>query len=198
MEMNDFRMINAPRDRVWVALNDPSVLRQCVIGCESLEKQDDGSLDAAMAVRVGPVSAKFKGKLRLENVKPPESYTLVFEGSGGAAGFAKGTASVTLTPENGQTKLAYTASSQIGGKLAQVGSRLIDAAAKKIADDFFNKFGELVGGAPAATGDGADTASAGAPGSVTPVAAVRSGPPAWLIYGGGVAVVVALFVLLFL
>jgi len=194
--MNDFRMINAPRDRVWVALNDPSVLRQCVIGCESLEKQDDGSLDAAMAVRVGPVSARFKGKLRLENVKPPESYTLVFEGNGGAAGFAKGTASVTLTPENGQTKLAYTASSQIGGKLAQVGSRLIDAAAKKIADDFFNKFGELVGGAPAAA-ESADAAGAGGGGAAAPSAPARSGPPGWLIYGGGAAVVIALFVLLF-
>lgn len=194
MEMNDFRMINAPRDRVWVALNDPAVLKQCVIGCDSLERQEDGSLDAAMSVRVGPVSAKFKGKIRLQDVKPPESYTLMFEGNGGAAGFAKGSAQVTLTPESGQTKLSYSASSQIGGKLAQVGSRLIDAAAKKIADDFFTKFGELVGGPaqPAAAGEssGAETLASAAPDA-------KAGVPAWVWFGGAALVAAALFLLLF-
>ena len=153
MEMNDVRTINAPRERVWVALNDPAVLKQCIIGCDSLERQEDGSLDAAMSVRVGPVAAKFKGKVRLEDVVAPNGYTLLFEGNGGAAGFAKGRAEVTLAEDGAQTKLSYSASSQIGGKLAQVGSRLVDAAAKKIADDFFAKFAELVG-APAVPAEG--------------------------------------------
>ncbi|MBL8310919.1 MAG: carbon monoxide dehydrogenase subunit G [Burkholderiales bacterium] len=155
MDMNDSRVIRAPRDKVWVALNDPAVLKQCVFGCESLDRQDDGSLAAAMAVRVGPVAAKFKGKLRMEDVVAPERYTLVFEGNGGAAGFAKGTAKVALSDaEGGGTRLEYSASSQVGGKLAQVGSRLIDAAAKKIADDFFAKFDSLVASvAPAVPGD---------------------------------------------
>lgn len=161
MEMNDFRIINAARDKVWVALNDPAVLKQCVIGCDSLERQDDGTLAAAMSVRIGPVSAKFKGKITLQEVKPPQSYTLVFEGNGGAAGFAKGTANVALTEEPlGKTKLTYSASSQIGGKLAQVGSRLIDAAAKKIADDFFAKFSELVGGPESPAAESGDATNA--------------------------------------
>jgi len=183
--MNYFRMINAPRDKVWVALNDPGVLKQCVIGCDSLERQEDGSLDAAMSVRVGPVSAKFKGKIRLEDVKAPESYTLVFEGNGGAAGFAKGTAAVSLAEEGGQTRLSYSASSQVGGKLAQVGSRLIDAAAKKVADDFFTRFGELVG-AP-----NADVPPGAVGGAVVPGAsAAPSTAGRWLWYCGAAALVI--------
>lgn len=183
MDMSDSRVIRAPRDRVWVALNDPAVLKQCVFGCESLDRQDDGSLVAAMAVRVGPVAAKFKGKLHMENVAAPEHYTLVFEGNGGAAGFAKGSAEVTLTDaEGGGTLLQYKASSQVGGKLAQVGSRLVDAAARKIADDFFTKFGELVAPAAAApAGDETATAaSTGAAGATT-----KSGglPVVWIVAG---------------
>lgn len=187
MEMNDSRVIRAPRNQVWVALNDPAVLKQCVFGCESLDRQEDGSLAAAMAVRVGPVAAKFKGKLRMENVVAPDHYTLVFEGNGGAAGFAKGTADVSLSDaEGGGTLLKYSASSQVGGKLAQVGSRLIDAAAKKIADDFFAKFDALV--APAAPAVPADTsANGGASGAGSSVASAGGGvKPLWI--AGGVAV----------
>lgn len=193
MEMNDFRIINAPRDRVWVALNDPGILRQCIIGCDSLERQDDGSLDASMSVRVGPVSAKFKGKVRLQDVKAPESYTLMFEGNGGAAGFAKGSATVALTPEGGKTRLSYSATSQIGGKLAQVGSRLIDAAAKKIAEDFFTKFGELVG-APDAPADGEHSSAASATGTTAPMAAGKPGSlKYWVLAAIAIAVVIVIW-----
>ena len=145
MDMKDCRIINAPQAKVWAALNDPAMLRQCIIGCDSLEATAADTFIAAMSVRVGPVSAKFKGKLQLENVQPPDSYTLKFEGQGGPAGFANGTAAVALSAESpSSTRLDYTANAMIGGKLAQVGSRLVDAAARKIADDFFTKFDALV------------------------------------------------------
>jgi len=146
MDMKDSRVINAPQAKVWAALNDPAMLKQCIIGCDSLEATADDTFVAAMSVKVGPVSAKFKGKLQLENVQPPNSYTLKFEGQGGPAGFANGTAGVSLVAESeSRTRLDYTANAMIGGKLAQVGSRLVDAAARKIADDFFAKFDALVG-----------------------------------------------------
>jgi uncharacterized protein len=145
MDMKDSRIINAPQAKVWAALNDPAMLKQCIIGCDSLEATTPSTFVAAMSVKVGPVSAKFKGKLQLENVQPPDSYTLKFEGQGGPAGFANGTAGVSLTAETpSTTRLDYTANAMIGGKLAQVGSRLVDAAARKIADDFFSKFDALV------------------------------------------------------
>lgn len=145
MDMKDSRVINAAQAKVWAALNDPAMLKQCIIGCDSLEATADDTFVAAMSVKVGPVSAKFKGKLQLENVQPPSSYTLKFEGQGGPAGFANGTAAVALVAESEtRTRLEYTANAMIGGKLAQVGSRLVDAAARKIADDFFTKFDALV------------------------------------------------------
>ena len=145
MDMKDSRIINASQAKVWAALNDPAMLRQCIIGCDSLEATTPDTFVAAMSVKVGPVSAKFKGKLQLQNVQPPNSYTLKFEGQGGPAGFANGTANVSLTAETpSTTRLDYTANAMIGGKLAQVGSRLVDAAARKIADDFFSKFDALV------------------------------------------------------
>ena len=145
MDMKDSRIINAPQAKVWAALNEPAMLKQCIIGCDSLEATTPDTFVAAMSVKVGPVSAKFKGKLQLENVLPPNSYTLKFEGQGGPAGFANGTAGVSLTAESpSTTRLDYTANAMIGGKLAQVGSRLVDAAARKIADDFFSKFDALV------------------------------------------------------
>lgn len=164
MDMKDSRVINAAQAKVWAALNDPAMLKQCIIGCDSLEATADDTFVAAMSVKVGPVSAKFKGKLQLENVQPPNSYTLKFEGQGGPAGFANGTAAVALVAESEtRTRLEYSANAMIGGKLAQVGSRLVDAAARKIADDFFAKFDALVGEPlPAATAaeDGAVTAVA--------------------------------------
>lgn len=146
MDMKDSRVINAPQAKVWAALNDPEMLKQCIIGCDSLEATEPAKFVAAMSVKVGPVSAKFKGKLQLEDVQPPNSYKLKFEGQGGPAGFANGTANVSLVAESAtSTRLDYVANAMIGGKLAQIGSRLVDAAARKIADDFFSKFDVLVG-----------------------------------------------------
>ncbi|WP_373870312.1 CoxG family protein [Noviherbaspirillum aridicola] len=135
--MSSVQVVPAPPDRVWAALNDPQLLKACITGCESIEPTGDNEYKVAMAVKIGPVSAKFAGKIFLLDIRPPESYTINFEGQGGVAGFAKGTARVQLSPEGEATSLAYTASAQIGGKLAQIGSRLVDGAARKMAADFF-------------------------------------------------------------
>jgi len=142
MELQGERLIPASVDATWAALNDPQVLKACIAGCESLERTGDDAFTALVAVKVGPVSARFKGNLKMTNVQAPHRYTINFDGQGGIAGFGKGSADVALTPEGGnaQTRLAYVARAQVGGKLAQVGSRLIDAAAAKIADDFFKAF----------------------------------------------------------
>lgn len=146
MDMTGEYKIKAPRDRVWAALNDPDVLRQAIPGCEELNKLSDTELEAAARAKIGPVSARFKGKVTLSDLNPPESYTLTGEGSGGAAGFAKGEAKVHLTEDGDATVLRYTVKATIGGKLAQMGQRLVDGAAKKMADDFFDKFADLAGG----------------------------------------------------
>jgi carbon monoxide dehydrogenase subunit G len=141
MEMSNTRLVPAPRERVWEALNDPQTLKACIPGCESFERDGDNAYRATVAARVGPVSARFAGRLELADVTPPESYTIRFQGQGGAAGFANGEATVRLTPAEGdQTSLAYTAKATVGGKLAQIGSRLVDGAAAKLAEDFFARF----------------------------------------------------------
>jgi carbon monoxide dehydrogenase subunit G len=155
MEMTGSYRIAAPRDQVWAALNDPAVLKDCIPGCESLEKLSDTEMQAVAAMKIGPVKARFSGKVTLTDLKPPESYTISGEGTGGAAGFAKGGADVALSVEGEETVLTYTARAQVGGKIAQLGARLIDGVAKKTADDFFAKFSERVGG-------GAKPASLGA------------------------------------
>lgn len=146
MDMTGEYKIAAPRERVWAALNDPDILRQAIPGCEELNKLSDTELEAAARAKIGPVSARFKGKVTLSELNPPESYVLSGEGSGGAAGFAKGEARVVLTSEGDATTLRYTVKATIGGKLAQLGQRLVDGAAKKMADDFFDKFSDLAGG----------------------------------------------------
>jgi len=150
MDMTGERYIPLPQQRVWEALNDPEVLKACIPGCESIEKLSDTEYKVAMTAAVGPVKAKFSGKLQVSDLNPPHSYSLAFEGSGGAAGFGKGGAQVRLVPEAGGTKLSYTAKATVGGKLAQVGSRLIDAASRKMADDFFSRFDATI--APPAPG----------------------------------------------
>jgi carbon monoxide dehydrogenase subunit G len=151
MEMTGEQLIPLPQQRVWEGLNDPEMLKACIPGCESIERVSDNEYRVAMTASVGPVKARFNGKLLLADVNPPTSYRLAFEGSGGAAGFGKGGAQVRLAPDGAGTKLAYTATAQVGGKLAQVGSRLIDGVAKKMADEFFQRFNEkLVGPARAA------------------------------------------------
>ncbi len=167
MELTSTRTVPAPVDTVWAALNDPETLKGCVPGCETIEPDGENAYRVAMAAKVGPVSAKFAGRLQLADIDPPRSYTLSFDGQGGAAGFAKGEARVTLAAvENGAaTALSYTVKAQVGGKLAQIGSRLVDGAAAKLADDFFARFSDAVAvqvgaapvavAAPAAGGPGA-------------------------------------------
>ena len=140
MELQGERLIPATVPATWAALNDPEVLKACIAGCESLERNGDDSFVAVVAVKVGPVSARFKGNLQMTNVQAPNSYTINFDGQGGVAGFGKGSADVALTPEGEQTMLKYLARAQVGGKMAQIGSRLIDAAAGKITADFFKAF----------------------------------------------------------
>jgi uncharacterized protein len=147
MEMSGEQLIDAPQQATWNALNDPDVLKACVPGCESIDPIGDNQYQVLMVARVGPVSAKFKGKLTLSDIQPPNAYAIAFEGQGGAAGFAKGSAKVRLSTEGMTTKLAYDVKASVGGKLAQIGSRLVDAAAKKVADDFFRNFNERMSAA---------------------------------------------------
>jgi hypothetical protein len=146
MDMTGQYRIPAPREQVWAALNDPATLKAALPGCESLEKLSDREFAATVVAKVGPVKAKFNGNVTLSNLNPPESYTISGEGKGGAAGFAKGGADVHLTEEGEITVLTYTAKADVGGKLAQLGSRLIDGTAKKMADEFFDNFARQVAG----------------------------------------------------
>lgn len=161
MEMSGEQLIPASQQDTWEALNDPEVLKACVPGCETIERVADNEYQVAMVARVGPVSAKFKGKLTLSDINPPASYAIAFEGQGGAAGFAKGGAKVRLSPEDGQTRLAYDAKANVGGKLAQIGSRLVDAAAKKVADEFFRNFNRRMSGPSEDDEGGGDAAGGG-------------------------------------
>jgi len=138
--MTGEQLIPASQQDTWRALNDPEILKACVPGCESITKVNENEYQVQMTSRVGPVSAKFRGRLSLFDIKAPNSYSLAFEGQGGAAGFAKGAAQVKLSPHGEQTRLAYEVKANVGGKLAQIGSRLVDAAAKKVADEFFSNF----------------------------------------------------------
>ena len=141
MEMQSTRVIAAPPAAVWEALNDPEALKACIPGCESFTRESDTRWRAVVAAKVGPVSARFTGTIELADVVAPTRYTLRFQGQGGAAGFANGEASVELSPApGGETSLAYAANAQVGGKLAQIGSRLIDGVAARMADEFFARF----------------------------------------------------------
>jgi carbon monoxide dehydrogenase subunit G len=151
MEMNGSRTVPADVDTTWRALNDPEVLKACIPGCESVERVSDNEYRLTMTARVGPVSARFAGRIVLADIVAPTSYTLSFEGQGGAAGFAKGEARVTLSANEPGTRIDYQVKSQVGGKLAQIGSRLVDGAAAKVADDFFARFVDRFG-IPAAVG----------------------------------------------
>jgi hypothetical protein len=152
MELKGERLIPAPVDATWAALNDPEVLKACIAGCESLERTGADAFQALVALKIGPVSARFKGNLQMTNVNAPTGYTINFDGQGGVAGFGKGSADVALAAEGAQTRLSYNARATVGGKMAQVGSRLIDAAAGKITEDFFKAFEQTLqaAGAPAA------------------------------------------------
>ncbi|WOJ90872.1 carbon monoxide dehydrogenase subunit G [Methylocapsa polymorpha] len=158
MDMTGTQRIEAPREKVYAALNNVDVLKQCIPGCETIEKLSDTQMRATVTLRVGPVKASFIGMVTLSDLDPPNGYTITGEGSGGAAGFAKGGAQVRLEADGKATILNYTAKADIGGKLAQLGGRLIDSTAKKLAGDFFEKFGSVVG-KPAEAQAPADTAS---------------------------------------
>ena len=140
MQLTGERVIPAPIDKTWAALNDPEILKASIKGCESLEKTGEDEFMAALKIKIGPVNARFKGKLNLENVQPPNSYTIRFEGQGGVAGFGKGSADVNLESQGDSTLLKYESNAQVGGKIAQIGSRLVDSAAAKIAQEFFAAF----------------------------------------------------------
>jgi carbon monoxide dehydrogenase subunit G len=145
MKMSGEEIIAAPRQVVWDALNDPEVLKQCITGCEEIKKKSDTEMEAKVTAKVGPVKASFVGAMKLSKLNPPRSYVISGEGKGGMAGFAKGGATVQLSDTaDGQTKLSYDVDAQVGGKLAQIGSRLIDSTAKKMAADFFKKFNKVV------------------------------------------------------
>ncbi len=141
MQMNESQLVPASQDKVWAALNDPAVLAKCIPGCQKLEMTGPNEMTATVVIKVGPVKASFSGKVTLSDIDAPNSYRISGEGSGGVAGFAKGGAAVKLTPEGPEaTRLDYAVDAQIGGKLAQLGGRLIDATAKKLAGEFFEKF----------------------------------------------------------
>ena len=142
MELNDEVVINAPRDEVYVALNDPEILKECIPGCEELIQHSDTELEAKVVLKVGPVKARFRGNVQLDKTGAPGAFSLSGEGSGGTAGFAKGGADVTLEEDGGKTILRYAARVDVGGKLAQLGSRLIQSTAKKLSAKFFTKFAE--------------------------------------------------------
>ena len=198
MEIKGEYKIAAPRDKVFAALNDQAVLQACIPGCESLEKTSDTEMKAKVRMRIGPVSASFSGKVTLSDIDPPNGYKISGEGQGGAAGFAKGGAVVTLREDAGDTVLNYNVDAQVGGKIAQVGARLIDGTAKKLADEFFGKFATMVGGPPPAAAV-AGTASDAPPPPDTvsppspPPAAAQRGYRHWLVIGIGAAVLILIF-----
>jgi uncharacterized protein len=147
MEVTGEQHIPVSQQATWQALNDLDVLKACIPGCESIVAAAENEYDVVLTAKVGPVSARFKGKLTLGDFNPPDSYSLNFEGQGGVAGFAKGNAQVKLIPEGETTRLNYAAKASVGGKLAQIGSRLIDGTAKKLADQFFTSFKKHVSAA---------------------------------------------------
>ncbi len=152
MDMSGERRIPAPREKVWAALNDPAILKGSIPGCESLEKLSDTELKATAAVKIGPIAARFTGKVNLLDLDPPNGYRIEGEGQGGVAGFAKGGATVKLAEDGAGTLLSYEVKAQVGGKIAQLGARLIDASAKQMSDAFFDRFAAAVGAAEAPGG----------------------------------------------
>lgn len=217
MEMHASRPLAVSQQQAWEALNDPETLKACLNGCEKFEAADDGGYAVTMAVKVGPVSAKFNGKVTLSEVVAPESYTIAFEGQGGVAGFGKGQAKVSLLPAEDaqQCTLNYEVQAQVGGKIAQLGQRLIDGAARTMAEDFFSRFDALMRERNPVADDeevarfdtrtwehdaaiaSSSAASAGAPLDATPTAAPadKAGMPIWTWVLGLIVVLGALWLL---
>ncbi len=189
MDLTGEYRIPAPREAVWKALNDPEILKQSIPGCEEIQKLSDTEMTAKVTAKVGPVKASFSGKVTLSDLDPPNGYKISGEGQGGVAGFARGGAEVRLKPDEtgAGTILTYTATAAVGGKLAQIGSRLIEGASKQMADQFFGKFAEVVGGAAGAQ-PAAAPAAAAAP-------AKRGLPP--LVWVAGLIVIIVILLLIF-
>jgi len=180
MELTGQERIAAPRAQVWQALNDPEILKACIPGCESIELLSPTEMKARVALKLGPIKASFAGQVTLSDIDPPNGYTISGEGSGGSVGGAKGSAHVQLTEDAGATLLNYNVSSQVTGKIAQLGSRLVDATAQKLAGDFFGKFREVVS-VPAPIE--ATPSSELAPATAAAAAPARSSPWPWFLAG---------------
>jgi uncharacterized protein len=197
MEMTGEFRISAPRQRVWEGLNDPEVLKQCIPGCQTLEKVSDTEFNGKVVASVGPVRATFGGKVTLSDLDPPQGYTISGEGSGGVAGFAKGGAKVNLAEDGAATLLTYAVQAQVGGKLAQVGSRLIDGVARKMANDFFGRFAEAVTteqAVPVAPAAEPERVAVETPPPVLPPRPVRARlPPAVWVTGLAVIIILLLY-----
>ena len=207
MEMQGNRTLAVSQQQAWDALNDPEVLKACVPGCDKLERTADDQFSVGMTVKIGPVSAKFAGKIALSDIQAPQSYTIGFEGQGGAAGFGKGTSRVTLVPLDPGCELQYTVQASVGGKVAQLGQRLIDGAAKSMAEDFFKRFdAEMQKRHPEAYAAAAEAEAAeqfsptvavvgGAAGAASEAASKSGGIPvsAWVV--GAVVVLGAIYLL---
>ena len=172
MELNGQQRIVAPRQKVWDALNDARVLKACIPGCETLTQDGDSAFDAIVQAKVGPVRAKFAGRVELSDIRPPEGYRISGEGKGGTAGVAKGSADVTLVEDGDATILNYAVRADVGGKIAQIGSRLVQSTANKYAADFFARFGDIVTGVVPLEGEGEVAAALLA----KPAVAAQAGP----------------------
>ena len=199
MDMTGEFRIPASRDAVWKALNDPEILKRSIAGCEELEKTSDTEFTAKVTAKVGPVKARFAGKVTLSDLDPPNGYTIAGEGQGGAAGFAKGGAKVRLEPDGDGTLLKYTVNAAIGGKLAQIGARLIDGAARKMADEFFASFAANVAG-PAPVAAAAAAGPMEEPPAPPSAATVKAAKPSegirpWIWVGG--LIIIAIILLLY-
>ncbi|UUZ72645.1 carbon monoxide dehydrogenase subunit G [Polaromonas sp. P1(28)-8] len=194
MDMQASRQLAITQQQAWDALNDPAVLKTCIPGCDKVQASGENQYAIGMALKIGPVSAKFTGKITLSDINPPASYRLSFEGQGGPAGFGKGSAAVTLTPNTDGCELSYTVNATVGGKIAQLGQRLIDGAAKSMAEDFFKRFDDEMQrqhpesyAAKMVMGD-VDAEPAGG--------AHNAGVPMWVWVGGAVVVVLLALVAL--
>lgn len=184
MQMAGEQRIAASRQRVWEALNDPEILRTCIPGCQSLEKESDERLKATVEVRIGPIGARFNGAVTLSDLDPPNGYTISGEGQGGTVGFAKGGAKVSLAEDRGDTMLTYRVDAEVGGRLAQLGGPIIDATARQLAGKFFKRFGEVVGApvvAQAQPAPAVEPAAMGRPAAPAGIAANRGLPIAWIL-----------------
>ena len=189
MDMQGSRQLAVTQQQAWDALNDPEVLKACIPGCDSIEPTGENAYALVNAIKVGPVSAKFKGAIQLADIQAPDSYTINFEGNGGVAGFGKGSAKVALTPNEAGCELAYTVNATVGGKIAQVGQRLIDGVAKSMAESFFKRFDEEMQSRHPAPEPGAAAAT-------TPQVPARTpggdaGVPTWVWVLVAIAVIVA-------